>query len=228
MDLLSFARGVALEVATTVFVLGIVWRLVGIVLLRARRDHSAARHHDAWKGLMMTATRSWPKKEFVGASGMMEAISYTWHLALFATILFYAPHVVLLQNVVKAFLPFPIVDRILSYWPTMPAGGIFFLASVSAGLLLFALAHRLINPVKRLISNFDDYLSWFLTVTPLITGMAAYMHVGGPYQTVLAVHILSVEALMIWFPFGKLMHLFTMFAVRGVTGVLFARKGAAT
>ncbi len=58
--------------------------------------------------------------------------------------------------------------------------------------------------------------------------MAAYMHVGGPYQTVLAVHILSVEALMIWFPFSKLMHLFTMFAVRGVTGVLFARKGAAT
>ncbi|MFZ0423401.1 MAG: hypothetical protein WAL80_11035 [Xanthobacteraceae bacterium] len=228
MTLLSFARGIALEVATMVFVLGIAWRLVGILLLRARRDHSAARRHDAWKGLMMTATRSWPKKEFIGASGFVEAISYTWHLALFATILLYAPHVVLLQNVVEAFLPFPVVGRILFYWPTLPAGMIFFLASLSSGLLLIAFAHRLINPVKRLISNFDDYLSWLLTLAPLITGMAAYMHVGGPYQTVLAVHILSVEALMIWFPFGKLMHLFTMFAVRGVTGVLFVRKGAAT
>jgi nitrate reductase gamma subunit len=89
------------------------------------------------------------------------------------------------------------------------------------------LLHRIINPVKRLISNFDDYMSWFLTFTPLVTGMAAYTHFGGPYQLVLAVHILSVEALMIWFPFGKLMHMFTMFAVRGVTGVLFVRKGAA-
>jgi len=55
----------------------------------------------------------------------------------------------------------------------------------------------------------------------------AYSHVGPPYQTMLAIHILSVELLLVWFPFGKLMHAFTIFATRAVTGMAFEKKGAA-
>jgi len=57
--------------------------------------------------------------------------------------------------------------------------------------------------------------------------MMAYSHVGPPYQTMLAVHILSVELLLVWFPFGKLMHALTIFIARGATGIAFERKGAA-
>jgi nitrate reductase gamma subunit len=56
--------------------------------------------------------------------------------------------------------------------------------------------------------------------------MLAYSHVGAPYQTLLAWHLLSVALLLIWFPFGKLMHAFTIFAARGTQGVQFERKGA--
>jgi hypothetical protein len=56
--------------------------------------------------------------------------------------------------------------------------------------------------------------------------MLAYSHVGGPYPKLLATHLLSVELLLVWFPFGKLMHAFTIFAARGVQGVDFERKGA--
>ena len=31
---------------------------------------------------------------------------------------------------------------------------------------------------------------------------------------------------MVWFPFGKLMHAFTIFLARGVQGTTFERKGA--
>jgi nitrate reductase gamma subunit len=93
--------------------------------------------------------------------------------------------------------------------------------------LLAVLVHRIVNPVKRLISNFDDYFSWFVTIAPLMTGMAAFSHLGGwPYERVLAFHLLSVQLLLIWFPFGKLMHSFTIFAARGATGLIFERKGA--
>jgi len=65
------------------------------------------------------------------------------------------------------------------------------------------------------------------TAAPLATGMLAYAHAGGaPYETLLGVHILSVAALMIWFPFGKLMHALTIFAARGAQGILFERRGA--
>ncbi|OIQ63640.1 hypothetical protein GALL_548200 [mine drainage metagenome] len=46
------------------------------------------------------------------------------------------------------------------------------------------------------------------------------------YETLLAVHILSVAVLLIWFPFGKLMHAALVFVSRGSTGALFERKGA--
>ena len=84
------------------------------------------------------------------------------------------------------------------------------------------------RPVRdQLISNFDDYFSWLVTIAPLATGMAAFAHLGGwPYERLLAVHLLSAELLLVWFPFGKLMHAFTIFVARGSTGMLFERKGA--
>jgi nitrate reductase gamma subunit len=41
----------------------------------------------------------------------------------------------------------------------------------------------------------------------------------------LALHILSVELLMIWFPFGKLMHAVLVFPSRFQTGASFGRRG---
>jgi nitrate reductase gamma subunit len=62
----------------------------------------------------------------------------------------------------------------------------------------------------------------------MVTGLATSAHLGGRYETLLAVHILSVDALLIWFPFGKLMHAFYIFPSRAINGAILARKGAAT
>ena len=51
---------------------------------------------------------------------------------------------------------------------------------------------------------------------------------GAPlYPLPLAIHLLSVELLFLWLPFGKLAHAFLVFMSRGVTGIALARKGAA-
>jgi hypothetical protein len=42
------------------------------------------------------------------------------------------------------------------------------------------------------------------------------------------VHILSFDLLLVWFPFGKLMHAFYLFPSRAINGALLARKGAAS
>jgi hypothetical protein len=71
---------------------------------------------------------------------------------------------------------------------------------------------------------------------PLLTGMAA---LGNPmpasaapetplYPGALTAHLLSVELLLIWLPFGKLAHGFLVFFSRGMTGAAFARRGART
>jgi len=90
------------------------------------------------------------------------------------------------------------------------------------------LVRRLTHPVLRLLSNTDDYLSWLLVFLPISTGILLSGETIAGYDTLLALHFFSVEALMIWLPFGKLMHVALVFAGRGVMGFNFARKGAAT
>jgi hypothetical protein len=88
--------------------------------------------------------------------------------------------------------------------------------------------------VRRLLSGFDDYFSWFVVVLPLATGMIAihqsYAPGAAPAPPLdplpAAAHLLSVELLFLWLPFGKLAHAFLVFASRGVTGAALTRKGA--
>ena len=98
--------------------------------------------------------------------------------------------------------------------------GVITLAS-----LLVALVHRTTSPVLRLLSTFNDYFSWLITFLPVATGLIAVSHLGGPYETLLAIHILTVALLLIWFPFGKLMHAFLVFLTRSETSVFYSRRG---
>jgi nitrate reductase gamma subunit len=226
-SLLEFARGPALAWAVSIFIIGVLWRLVGILLLRTRKDLSEPRNRATWKGLRLIALRSWPRKEFIEGTAFGEVMGYTFHVGFLAALLFLVPHVLFFGNVFEGLLGADFSDLFGVRWPTLPTGIITFVSGVALAALVAVLVHRLTNPVKRLISNFDDYFSWLLTAAPLATGMLAYAHAGGaPYETLLGAHILSAEALMVWFPFGKLMHAFLIFGARASQGMLFERKGA--
>jgi nitrate reductase gamma subunit len=102
------------------------------------------------------------------------------------------------------------------------------LGAFTLAILVALLVRRLLHPVLRRISTFDDYLSVVLVILPLVTGFLSYSHVSPfslRYETMLAVHLLSVEALLVWFPFGKLMHLFFAFPSRYQVGAAMERKG---
>ncbi len=217
MDLLGFARGPALKVALAIFCLGVAWRIVGFALLRLRRDHNAPRKGVfafLSGGLLTVGSRSWPHPEFIGRTGAGEALGYSYHIGLFIVVLLFTPHIIFLGSL------FGIV------WPGLPSSVITVISVLTLTLFLAVLFRRVTNPVMRMLSNFDDYFSWFITMAVLVTGLAATAHVGARYETLLAWHILSVDALLIWFPFGKLMHAFYIFPSRAINGAVLARKGA--
>jgi nitrate reductase gamma subunit len=219
MDFLAFARGPALKFALLVFCAGVVWRIVGFGLLRVRAERSTARASfakSAFQGLLATLTRSWPHREFIGRTGAGEALGYSYHLGLFAVVLLYVPHI----DFLGSLLGFT--------WPGLPSTAITALSVLTATIFLGVLFRRVTNPVMRMLSNFDDYFSWVVTMAVLVTGLATSAHFGGRYETLLAVHILSVDVLLIWFPFGKLMHAFYIFPSRAINGAVLARKGAAS
>ncbi|HYQ71505.1 MAG TPA: hypothetical protein VET88_06195, partial [Gammaproteobacteria bacterium] len=87
------------------------------------------------------------------------------------------------------------------------------------------LVHRVRHPVMRFLSRFEDYLVWFVTILPLITGYLAFHRIGLSPQLLIAIHILSVELLMVVFPFTKLMHTFTLFMARYYNGAIAGYRG---
>jgi len=210
MDLLEFARGPALQFAAYILVAGVIWRLVGIIMLKEKPEFSEPRHPGGlMAALKVIYTRSFTAAPFKRATLYPKMLAYVLHIGLFVVVLLFVPHIVFFEG----FLGFD--------WPGLPNNVIYFagVAAVVAGIAL--LVRRLTHPVLRLISNFDDYFSWFITLLPLVTGLLMPVRMGVRYETLLAVHILSVAVLMIWLPFGKLGHTFLVFITRGTTGMVF-------
>lgn len=214
MTLLEFARGPALEWSLLIFVFGVVWRIVGAMALRQKRDLSKPRR-SSWlrDGFTAILTRSLPAPAFEEKIRFQHISGYAWHIALFVSVLFFAPHIEFFASI----LGFS--------WPHLPNTIILFTAAVATGLLLALLVRRIVHPVQRFISNADDYISIAAVVLPLISGILAFAHVGARYETLLAVHLLTVEAMLVWFPFGKLMHTAMTLPSRFQAGTAFGRRG---
>ena len=111
-------------------------------------------------------------------------------------------------------------------WGALPNNVIYAVGTITVGSMIAALVMRFANPAQRIISTFDDWFSWLVTFLPLITGLIATSHLGARYETLLALHILSVALLLIWIPFGKLMHFFLVFVTRAQTGAHLSHRGA--
>jgi len=223
MGLLEFARGPALWVSLLVLIAGSLWRVVAIFRLGTRPDHSEPRSTRRLAGILRGIFgRMIPRKEF--RRGAMPRVfnGYLYHLGLAIIAFGFLPHILFIERLTGLG------------WPPLPAPVAYLAAGVTIVALLMALQDRLGDPVLRLLSGFDDYFSWFVVFLPLLTGMAALSGwspqatSGEPpvYRLALAVHLLSVELLFLWLPFGKLSHAVLVFFSRGVTGAALARKGA--
>ena len=217
MNLLDFARGPALQISLGIFVLGVTWRIVSLMLLPRLKEKSKARPgaKPAFiAGGREIVRRMWPDQEFARRTMFNLVNGYVFHFGLAIVVFAAAPHILFFK------------DLFGFSWPHLPNNFIFAIGVITLGSLIAALAKRLTNPVQKLISTADDYVSWALVFLPVLTGLAAATHLGARYETLMALHVLSVEALLIWLPFGKLMHWFLVFVSRGQTGAHLNRRGA--
>ncbi len=214
MTLLDFARGPALQWSLIILVFGVLWRLVGALLIMGKKDLSKPRRNTLVRdGLATIATRSLPEHQFEKKIRFQHFSGYAWHIALFIAVLFSAPHILFFESV----LGFG--------WPHLPNSIILVTAAIALAILLALVIRRASHPVQRLISNADDYISIAVVIVPLVTGILASAHIGARYETLLAIHFLSVEVFFVWFPFGKLMHTALTFPSRFQAGAAFGRKG---
>ena len=214
MTLLDFARGPALQWSMFVLVIGVLWRVIGALLLSDRKDLSKPRQASGVKdGVGAIATRSMPAHVFEERIRFQHITGYAWHIAFLSPCWFFGPHILFFESI----LGFS--------WPNLPNGVVIFSGAVALAVLIALFIRRATNPVQKLISNADDYISLIVTMLPLVTGFLAYAHIGARYETLLAIHLLSISALFVWFPFGKLMHTAMTFPARYQAGTSFGRRG---
>jgi nitrate reductase gamma subunit len=225
MGLLEFARGPALGFSLAVFILGLAWRLYGIFRRPRRADHSEPRRTDLAAGALHAVFAKMLPPKNVKVRGAQMINAYGYHIALALIAFTFAPHIAFVQRYTAI------------HWPALPDLVTYIAAGIAIIALLIALMNRLTDGVLRLISSFDDYFSWAVTMLPLLTGMALIERPYYPAPVVapelptmpvlLALHLLSLELLLLWLPFGKLAHAALVFVSRWRTGADFTRKGAA-
>jgi len=181
MDALDFARGPGLHWALVIMVAGSFWRAADFALRRGERNL-----HWARKGLHVPNQR-W------------QLDSYAMHGGLLIVMFGFAPHVLFIGALTGV------------QWPTLPIAIILVAAIVSLAAMVAVLVHRMMAREPSIFSAFDDYFTWSAVFVAMLTGLICYPHVGGaplvpPYAMLLTAHLLAVELLMIWLPFGKLIH----------------------
>jgi len=141
---------------------------------------------------------------------------YTFHIGLILTFFFFVPHIEVLRRATGLA------------WPHLPTPLVDGMAVITVVALVVMLASRLLDPVKRFLSVAEDYLAWLLTFAPVATGYLCFHHLGLPYTWLLALHLASVEVLMVCMPFTKLIHFVTLFPSRWMNGAHFGRAGVAS
>ena len=211
MTFLEFTEGPLWYIALAVFLAGVVWRFVGILMLGKPTDRSVARNSSFSGALKAIVLHSVPHGGNLPRTIYHFVVGYAFHLGLFALLLFAAPHVEFIE------------ERLLGVsWTPMPRWVFIIVAEVTFAGLILLWIRRATDPVMRKISDWDDHIGTWLLFLAMLTGCFALQ---ASNDVLRAIHMLSVEVLMIYFPFSRLMHAFTFVLSRSYTGATYGRRG---
>ena len=213
IEFLNWVRGQGFQIAVIIFIAGVIIRFGEILLLGRKANLAEAKGSEMSSGLRTIVSRSLPDKNTFQRSTFTVVAGYVFHIGLFVTIFLFAPHILMFKDIIGFG------------WPSLPTPVVDATAVVTIIALLALLTNRMRNTVLKFLTTKEDYLVWILTVLPLLTGYMAFHRVELTAPTLLAIHILSVELLLVIFPFTKLMHAFTFALSRWYNGAISGYRG---
>jgi len=104
----------------------------------------------------------------------------------------------------------------ISWW-NLPEGVADWMTIIVIAGCIFFLYRRLTDPVVKNVTDGSDYLLLAITALPFITGFIAY-HQLFAYKTILIIHILAGEIMLIAIPFTRLSHMLFFVFTRSYFG----------
>jgi nitrate reductase gamma subunit len=223
MDFLDLVRGPLLWLSIAVFLLGVAWQLFSLWRMPSGTAPSAPTRQTFGKAAALRSAlqRTVPKGGFHPSATLVTINPYVFHIGLAVVFFGYAPHIAFVHRLTGL------------WWPALPDMVMYVAAALTIISLLLALLFRLTDSVLKRISTADDFITWTVTFLPVITGMAVLNEASAVtllrdhvlYRGPLALHLFSLELLLMWFPFGKLMHAFWVLPARMQLATFFGRRG---
>ena len=200
-----------------IFIFGMIYKIVFLVRLTRKKD-KVVFNHFSW-GWSLNSVIHWLIP--FGSRGMRERpaftlITFVFHICLLVTPIFLQAHIVLWKtswNISWWSLP----DKTADYMTLL------FIAAATCMIL-----RRIAYPDVKIVTTAYDYLLLAIVIAPFITGYFA-SHNWFHYKTMLILHVLFGEIMLIAIPFTKLSHMLLFFLTRAhIASELGQRRGAVT
>ena len=194
-SLYDFVSGPMVWLTFIMFIGGSLYRLVRLMLMVHKKEKFVYSYM-SWKYSLRSiahwivpfATVNWRKHP------ILTIVTFAFHICLILTPIFLLAHVVLIQNAWD-----------LSWW-TLPDRLADVMTLIVIAGCVFFLVRRLVTPEVQYVTSASDYVILAIVAAPFISGLLAYYQLFG-YQTLVIVHILSGELMLVVIPFTRLAHM---------------------
>jgi nitrate reductase gamma subunit len=207
--LYDFIRGQLVSIAFIIFILGLIFQLIQFFKLTRKKGwfypplevKRERKTVGKWVGFCLSSLNGTLWK----TDPLTTVVTSVFHVFLILVPIFLLAHNILLDQswgLRLWSLPEPITDILT----------LVFLICAA-----FFLGRRLFLSRVRVITTVYDYLVLLIAGAPFLTGYFAY-HQWFNYDTVMTLHILAGEVMLITIPFTKLGHMLFFFLYRFLIG----------
>jgi nitrate reductase gamma subunit len=194
-SLYDFVSGPMVWLTFIVFIGGSLYRIVRLMVMVHKKEKFVYSYM-SWKYSLRSiahwivpfATVNWRRHP------VLTIVTFAFHICLILTPIFLLAHVVLIENAWD-----------LSWW-TLPDGLADLMTLIVIAGCVFFLVRRLVTPEVQYVTSASDYVILAIVAAPFISGLLAYYQWFG-YQTLVIIHILSGELMLVAIPFTRLTHM---------------------
>ena len=202
----NFVRGPLVWIAFLVFIGGGIYKVRHLILLA--KNEKVVMPYISLK-LTLRSLLHW----------LIPFNSVNWRLRPVITIVTFLFHIGLV------FTPiFLVAHNVLIYeswgisWWTISEQLADIMTMIVIGSCIFFFLRRILAPEVRFVTFADDYIILAISFLPFITGFLAYHQWFLPNKTMVILHMLFGETMLIAIPFTRLGHMFYFFLTRAFMG----------
>ncbi|MBC8199189.1 MAG: nitrate reductase [Desulfobacterales bacterium] len=201
----EFVSGPLVWIAFIIFIGGSLYRIY-YMLSNSKKETVVFPHMSLEHSLASLVHWVIPfNNQYMRKRPIFTIVSFAFHICLVFTPIFLLAHVILLDE-----------SWNISWW-SLPEGVADWMTIIVIAGCIFFLYRRLTDPVVKNVTDGSDYLLLAITALPFITGFIAY-HQLFAYKTILIVHILAGEIMLIAIPFTRLSHMLFFVFTRAYFG----------